>query len=429
MRAVSGPADVAHVEELDIIHELSLTFEELSVAEEELRTQTEELANTQSALDTERRRYHELFQQAPVPYIVTDLAGVIQEANRAAGRLFRVEPRRLIGKPIVVFTMNASRRRLRDALSNVFADQETARVPLRLNPRNGPPARIEAMIAMSGDGPHPASELRWLLVDHTRRARRERSRKRRAAELEALVAQRTAELEQAQQLKDQLVATVSHEFRTALSAIGGYAELLEMGVRGPLNEAQLADVQRIRSAYDHLATIVDDLLSYSSLVAKQLPLDLAHTSLDDTLPSLVDLVLPQARTKDIRVEVAPHDQAVNVYADGERLRQIVLNLLGNAVKFTPRGGRVRLSWRAAPNDAFIDVRDSGPGIPADKRGALFQPFVRLPTNVATPGTGLGLTISRDLARAMAGDLTIEDVPGGGGCFVLRLPRSMGVAPK
>ncbi len=270
-------------------------------------------------------------------------------------------------------------------------------------------------------------ELRWLLVDRTKRARREREQRARAAELETLVAARTAELLQAQATKDRLVATVSHEFRTALSAIGGYAELLAMGLRGPLTEPQAEDVRRIQRAYHHLSHVVDDLLSYSKIISGHLSLHVTDVALRDALRAIAELVMPQAAARHITITLGDTDQSLVVRADTDRLRQIVLNLLGNAIKFVPTQGRIDVRCRADATDVYVDVADNGPGIPPAEREGVFEAFVSHPSPAGVVGTGLGMAISRDLARAMGGDLAIKPQEDGGSCFVLRLPRSTPLA--
>jgi signal transduction histidine kinase len=289
--------------------------------------------------------------------------------------------------------------------------------------------RVEATAAVVRDVSGEIVEIRWLLVDRTRRVRAERMRRRRNAELARLVAERTAELERAHRLKDQLLATVSHEFRTGLAAIGGYADLLEVGIRGPLSELQLSDVRSIRRAYVHLAALINDLLDYSRIAATgtspKIRLDITDIVLGDVVRSVSDMLAPQARARGIvlSVEGTP---AIIARADGERLGQILLNLLGNAVKFTPSGGRIQILSRATETDALVEVADTGLGVPDDKREEIFQPFVRLGDSIA-PGTGLGLAISRDLSRAMGGDIVMGASGDCGSRFVLRLPRSTRIA--
>jgi signal transduction histidine kinase len=141
----------------------------------------------------------------------------------------------------------------------------------------------------------------------------------------------------------------------------------------------------------------------------------------DAVRNIADMTAPQARARGIvlSVENAP---AIVARADGERLGQILLNLLGNAVKFTPSGGQIQIRSRATETDVLVEVADNGLGVPESKREEIFQRFVRLGDSIA-PGTGLGLSISRDLARAMDGDIVVSANDNGGSRFVVRLPRS------
>jgi PAS domain S-box-containing protein len=423
------PPDVAWLGNTALMNELALTFEELNVAEEELRTQNEELHRAHATLVSERERYRELFEHAPVAYLVTDVNGSIRDANRAAVKLFRCRRERLDGKPIVVFTQDVSRRRIRDAMRALGTSRECATVGLTVKARDNRIRRVEATVAVIRDVRGEQTGLRWLLVDRTRRIKRERTRRARAAELESLVVERTAELERAHAVKDQLIATVSHEFRTALSAIGGYAELLELGVRGPMTDLQAGDVRRIQNANRHLSRIVGDLLSYSRLATGKLVIDPEDVVLSDTMIGVPDLVAPQASSKGILLVIEAVDPAIVVHADPERVKQILLNVLGNAVKFTPRGGSVRVTFRPELEHVVVEVVDTGPGIPSDKLDSIFEPFVRLKRSAAEPGTGLGLSISRDLARAMGGELIAFSEEGAGSRFELRLPRSTRIAGR
>lgn len=416
-------ADAGHAPDDDeALHELLLSLEELQVAEAELHAQNEELQDTRSLIETERVRYAALFARAPAPFIVTDASGTIRQANAAAAALLGCRVERLARKPLAVFTRDASRQRLRSAIS-AMRDRDALTVRVNLTTRRHTVVRAEVSIVAIRDLDGDASELLWLFVDETKRLRREARRRREAERLEQLVAERTAQLEHAQELKNLLIATVSHEFRTALSAIGGYAELLETGVRGPLTAVQAADVRRIQRASLHLARLVDDLLNYSRLTRGKLELSSSDIVVGELLRAARELIAPQARERSITVATSATPIGLMVRADAERVRQIVVNLLANAVKFAKIGGAVWAESSATETEVIIEVRDEGPGIPADKLEKIFEPFVRLPSATPTTGSGLGLAISRDLARAMQGDLTVTSEIGIGSRFVLRLPRN------
>jgi PAS domain S-box-containing protein len=233
-----------------------------------------------------------------------------------------------------------------------------------------------------------------------------------------------AEAEAANQAKAQFLASMSHELRTPLNAIGGYTDLMLAGVRGPLNEEQEKDLERIRRNQEHLLRLINTVLSFAKIEAGQLRYDLTDVPLDAVLSPVVELVAPQLEANRLRYEYVPGEPGVRARADAEKFLQIILNLLSNAVKFTAPGGRVRLAWEGRGERVEVRVEDTGRGIAAEKLEAVFEPFVQLDTGYtrASEGTGLGLAISRDLARAMGGELTVESRLGEGSVFVLTLPR-------
>jgi PAS domain S-box-containing protein len=244
--------------------------------------------------------------------------------------------------------------------------------------------------------------------------------------------------EEANAAKTQFLSTMSHELRTPLNAIGGYADLLTLGLRGPLTEAQRHDLERIRLANQHLMGLVTDVLNFARLDAGHLEYRLTDVELAPIVADLEPLIGPQLAGKGIAFEhdrCAPRrgtadapGRAHRVRADPERLRQILLNLLTNAVKFTEAGGRVALACETDDAAGVFRARvsDTGRGIPADQLERIFEPFVQVDrhrTPESQQGVGLGLAISRELARGMGGDLTVESTPGVGSTFTLTLPRA------
>jgi len=244
-------------------------------------------------------------------------------------------------------------------------------------------------------------------------------------------ASRLAAAEAASRTKSEFLATMSHELRTPLNAIGGYAELIDMGVAGPINEEQRSYLMRIRNSQQHLLAIINDLLNYSRSEAGQVTYDMGAVSLHEVVDSALPMMAPQAHSKDITVAHGPCAQDATAWADQQKVEQIVLNLLSNAVKFTPDGGQITISCAQGEDRGTITVSDNGPGIPADKAEAIFEPFMQLGRTLTSQqqGTGLGLAISRDLARAMNGDLVVGNTPGGGATFTLTLPRAETMAEQ
>ena len=241
---------------------------------------------------------------------------------------------------------------------------------------------------------------------------------RTAAELE----RRRSEAEVANRAKSDFLAAMSHELRTPLNAIGGYASLLEMGIRGPINEAQREDLDRISRSQAHLLSVINDILNFSRIEAGRVQYDCRPVTLREVLDTVEPMITVSAAARGLSLEiVAPPD--VSIYADPGKVEQILLNLLANAVKFTDPGGRVTLRAEIAGDRAHLIVQDTGMGIPADHLKAIFEPFVQVGRGLSTPseGTGLGLAISRDLARAMGGDLWVESEEGVGSTFTVSQP--------
>jgi signal transduction histidine kinase len=232
--------------------------------------------------------------------------------------------------------------------------------------------------------------------------------------------------ETANRAKSDFLAAMSHELRTPLNAIGGYAELMEMGLRGPVTPEQKKDLNRIRNSQHHLLGLVGRILDLNRIERGEVVYEHASIAIDPLLIGLEDLVFPQAHAKQQTLDYKPADRDLVVIADREKLRQIVINLLSNAIRHSPNGGAITIgAHRVAPDGKLIAivVSDSGPGIPADRQEAIFEPFVQLDRSFTSSieGVGLGLAISRDLARGMGGDLTVHSEPGTGARFTLTLP--------
>jgi PAS domain S-box-containing protein len=245
--------------------------------------------------------------------------------------------------------------------------------------------------------------------------------KRAEAELKRL----TVEATEANHAKSAFLAAMSHELRTPLNAIGGYAQLIEMGVRGPVTEEQRIDLLKIQRSKQHLDTLVSDVLNFAKLGSGTIDYRIRDVAVKPVLSSVVEMVTPQIGEKGLELACGDVDGSLSVHADEDKLRQILLNLLANALKFTPRGGRITLSVSGSPEMVAIAVADTGIGIPAEQQERVFEPFVQAKRAIAPSdqGVGLGLAISRQLARAMQGELTLRSVVGEGSTFTITLPRA------
>jgi signal transduction histidine kinase len=240
----------------------------------------------------------------------------------------------------------------------------------------------------------------------------------------------------ANRAKSEFLANMSHELRTPINAIIGYAEILQLGIAGSVSQEQRMHLDRVRASGNHLLTLINDLLDTAKIEAGQMTVRRERARVADAVSDAMGLLAVQAADRAIVVE-ADCPVHVTYCGDEDRVRQIVTNLLSNAIKFTERGGRVELRASERPVAAeaaavsgdgpwmCLDVEDTGIGMSAEELEKVFRPFVQADAGRTrvTGGTGLGLTISRQLARLMGGDLIARSEPGRGSCFTLWLPAA------
>ena len=231
--------------------------------------------------------------------------------------------------------------------------------------------------------------------------------------------------EHANRAKSEFLAVMSHELRTPLNAIAGYAELIDIGVHGVVTPEQREALRRIQKSERHLLGLIDGVLNYARIETGRLDYDITSVRVADVMTTAEALVAPQIQSHRLRLQLAAACD-LWISADREKTQQIVLNLLSNAIKFTPDDGWIPLAFSEVGQVVQITVTDSGVGIPADKLGRIFEPFVQVDTRLTRTreGVGLGLAISRDLARRMGGDLTVTSKLGLGSCFTITLPRAV-----
>jgi signal transduction histidine kinase len=401
----------------------------------------------QHALDAERVRLAYVFQHAPAFLAV--LRGpehIFELVNSAFYGL--VGNRDLIGRSLLDALPEVRGQGFVELIDGVLASGEPyvgREVPVRLVRADGAGAAPESRFIdfvylplLEADGTRSGVIAHGVDVTAQVDARREiecllgsSERARVEAEMAHADAEKArADAEAANRSKSEFLTMMSHELRTPLNAIGGYAELIEMGIRGPVTDVQRADLARIQKSQRHLLGLINSVLNYAKVDAGAVFYDLNEVSLDEIIPTCDALVGPQVASKGLTLRFDACDTPVIAHADREKVQQIVLNLLSNAVKFTDPGGRITIACapRAATAEApsvIVRVTDTGDGIPRDQLERVFEPFVQVDSKLtrAQGGTGLGLAISRDLARGMGGDLTVESTPGKGSTFTLVLPAA------
>jgi PAS domain S-box-containing protein len=390
------------------------------------------------ALEVERARLTYVFQRAPsFLAVMRGPEYVFEQVNEAYYQV--VGHRELLGKPILEALPEVREQgfvqilldRVRET-GEPYVGRETP-ILLARTPGSPPEERFIDFVYLplvEENGERDGVIAHGTDVTEQVLARREVERLLGESERARLEAEEArAEAEAANRSKSEFLAVMSHELRTPLNAIGGYAELIEMGVRGAVTDAQRADLARIQKSQRHLLGLINGVLNYAKVDAGAVYYEVTDVPLDEVLATCEALVAPQASAKRIRLTFTGCDAHLRARADREKVQQVVLNLLSNAVKFTDAGGQVSLSCSTPAHAAgegpciAVQVRDTGRGIAADQIERIFQPFVQLDAKLTRTqeGTGLGLAISRDLARGMGGDLTVESTLGVGSTFTLVLP--------
>ncbi|MDB4871402.1 MAG: sensor protein [Gemmatimonadales bacterium] len=358
-----------------------------------------------------------IIERLPDGIVIVDAQGTIRFANPAAERLFGRSAEDLVGTgfgfPVVV----------------------------------GETTEID--IVQRGGGDVVFAELRVVETewenDHVQLVSLRDITDRKQAEERAqqLVAERDARLEAeaASRAKSEFLAIMSHELRTPLNAVLGYSELMELGISGPLTEKMREQIGRIRMSGVHLLGLVNDILDLAKVEAGRLQVTSDPASAEGTVTAALALIQPQAASRGLELAIQPTPRPAPIYrGDDERVRQILVNLLSNAVKFTPPAGKITVEisqsrapdpdTRLQPSRSYVSfkVTDTGAGIPEEKLMSIFDPFVQAEKghSRSREGSGLGLTISRRLARLMGGDLTVKSRVGEGSTFTLWLPADTSV---
>ena len=377
------------------------------------------LGKAQRALAESEARYRDLISRCPA--LVCELLpdGAIAFANDAFRSLLGHEPVHLTGQSLWASLApdeyEADARRFVATLRH----SDVANHEMRLRSASGDPRWILWTTANRYDADGTLDRAVAFGIDITARKQAEDAAQQlRDAENARIRA------EAANKAKTEFLAVMSHELRTPLNAISGYAELIELGVHGPITDEQRRALERIRSSQRHLLGLINDLMNFARLETGQVRVEARDVSVNEILAVVHALTAPQLASKGLCYEVGRCDSTLTVFADKDRVEQILINLVSNAAKFTPEGGRVALDCGEDESRVHFHVTDTGVGIPVDKLRAIFEPFVQVRTGFTRPhdGVGLGLAISRDLARKMHGDLEVASSEGQGSRFTVTLPR-------
>jgi PAS domain S-box-containing protein len=392
------------------IEELQHTVAQLQAVEEQVHQQHNELVETRQQVEMERARYAALFDLAPDAYLVTNAAGIIQEANRAAVALLATSQEVLVGKPLLLWIAQEDRLAFHTQLSRLIEEQQVHDWELCLQPQQGSVFPVSITVAVRHHPQEQQPVFYWLFRDLTERKRVEETLRR----TESLA------------LLGKLAAGVSHEIRNPLGAIVLHVDLLEEELEVLLPEcpAQIAEpLAEIKTQLTRLDNLVQDYLSLARLASLQRePTDIG-TFIDDFLKEVASQVAQRGVT--LRREGPASLGLTALHAN--TFRRVLLNLVQNALDAMPQGGTLTFrSWQTTSH-VHLDICDTGTGIPADQLAQIFEPLY----TTKPAGTGLGLYMVREIVAAHDGESHITSQVGHGTTFTITLPLvcSAATAPK
>jgi two-component system CheB/CheR fusion protein len=422
--------------------EIQSSNEELQSANEELETTKEEIQSTNEELttlnDELRYRNHELaalsddlsnvLASTTIPIVIVGADLRLRRFTPATDRVMRVIASDL-GRPLGDIKLRVALPDLERQITGVVQtltlreqevrDDEGRWWALTIRPYQTIDHLVDGAVLVFadidaskrfGERAHEVAESRRQLLDVAEAGRAMADDARHMAEI-------------ANKAKTHFLASISHDLRTPLNAITGYTELLTLGLRGPVTEAQTLDLGRITRSARFLLALINDILTFAKMEAGHLDVRFADVPVAAVAAELHEIITPQLSAQSLRFERGDCDAMVR--ADPEKVRQILLNLLSNALQFTPRDGRIGIDYDTTDHAVRIEVWDTGRGIAREHIERIFDPFVQIDRGPATStsgGVGLGLAISRSLARAMNGDLTVDSTLGAGSRFTLTLER-------
>jgi PAS domain S-box-containing protein len=414
---------------------------DLARAKEEIEESYRTLRVAQAEVRDERHRLDLIIDSVADPILVTDQEGDIVLMNTPAERLFNAPG---IDDEMALRRVRANGANLTSFVSNVLtrSGEQRYRGEIQLgDPLTGRPLPVEAV---AGTILSEQGELMWVvtilhdLTEAIEKARLYEQLKQASVELERKVQEATAELaeqnellrrqhialEQASALKSQFLANMSHEFRTPLNAILGYTHMLLNNVTGQVTDPQRKSLSRIDSNARHLLALINDILDITRIEAGRMPLNATTFGLGELFEEVQSELEPIIKRSNLTVATKVRGAVPSVRSDRQKVKQIVLNLLSNALKFTPAGSvTMTASYDARLRQVAIAVKDTGVGIPEEDQVKVFEDFRQLDSSPARGygGTGLGLSICRRLAQILGGTIELDSAPGAGSTFTLRLP--------
>lgn len=389
---------------------------ELQVHQVELELQNEELRRAQVQLDAERARYFDLYELAPVGYCTLDEQGLMLEVNLTAATLLGVARSALIKRPLSRFILKADQDIYYLYRKQLLEMGGAQSCELRMTKGDGTPfwVHLATSVTQNAQG---VSLQRVILSDISEskfmdQALRETNVKLENARFMA---------DKANRAKSEFLSSMSHELRSPLNAILGFAQLMDSGSLPP-TPLQKDRIDHILQAGWHLLTLINEILDLATVESGKLSLSLEALSLAEVLSECEAMMEPLAQQRGIRIAFPQFDSPCMVHADRTRLKQVVVNLLSNAIKYNRVDGTVAVRFdTGTAGRVRVSVQDSGPGMSPEELTQLFQPFNRLGREAsAVEGTGIGLVVCKRLVELMQGSIGVQSSVGGGSVFWFEL---------
>jgi PAS domain S-box-containing protein len=411
---------------------LSRWIRELGVAEPHVMETNIDMSEREQRLAAEEqmrleRRFRQLLEAAPDAIVEVAAEGQIVLVNRIAEEMFGYVRDELLGQSVDLLVPDAVRHQHYRHRDNYLEHPRTrpmgTGLELHARRRDGSlfPVEISLSPIQTEGGMHVTAVIR----DVTERKRAEKEVRRLQLQYTGELEARNREIERANRLKSEFLASMSHELRTPLHTIIGFAELLKEGGEGVLNESQMRFVSHIHRDSEHLLELINDVLDLSKIEAGQLALKREVYLLARSVSEALAAIRPGAAAKGIAIEERGEGDSM-VDADPLRVKEMLYNLLSNAVKFTPEGGKVWVETSEDAGFARVTVGDTGIGIPSGEQENIFDKFYQVgnTTRGVREGTGLGLSITKELVQMHGGWMEVESAPGKGSRFTFTLPTAV-----